>query len=75
MKLSIFRALAKINKVILPSYKDKDLTMLTKKDKLINKYERDIRRKVITHLTVQGNESIAAGLVLSTVIVDKVICL
>lgn len=35
MKLSIFRALAKINKVILPSYKDKDLTMLTKKDKLI----------------------------------------
>ncbi len=40
------------------------------KDKLINKYERDIRRKVITHLTVQGNESLAAGLVLSTVIVD-----
>ena len=44
--------------------------LIFKKDKLINKYERDIRRKVITHLTVQGNESIAAGLVLSTVIVD-----
>lgn len=44
--------------------------LIFKKDKLINKYERDIRRKVITHLTVQGNESLAAGLVLSTVIVD-----
>ena len=44
--------------------------LIFKKDKLINKYERDIRRKVITHLTVQGKESLAAGLVLSTVIVD-----
>jgi len=44
--------------------------LIFKKDKLINKYERDIRRKVITHLAVQGNESIAPGLVLSTVIVD-----
>ena len=44
--------------------------LIFKKDKLINKYERDIRRKVITHLTVQGSDSLAAGLVLSTVIVD-----
>lgn len=44
--------------------------LIFKKDKLINKYERDIRRKVITHLSVQGNDSISAGLVLSTVIVD-----
>jgi len=44
--------------------------LIFKKDKLINKYERDIRRKVVTHLSVQGSESIAAGLVLSTVIVD-----
>ena len=44
--------------------------LIFKKDKLINKYERDIRRKVVTHISVQGGESIAAGLVLSTVIVD-----
>ncbi|NQV42381.1 MAG: hypothetical protein HQ506_08520 [Candidatus Marinimicrobia bacterium] len=44
--------------------------LIFKKDRLINKYEREIRRKVITHLTVQGNDSLAAGLVLSTVIVD-----
>ena len=35
MKLSIFRALAKVNKIILPSYKDKDRTKLTMKDKMI----------------------------------------
>ena len=44
--------------------------LIFKKDKLINKYERDIRRKVITHLAVQGNENVAGGLVLSTVIID-----
>jgi len=44
--------------------------LIFKKDKLVNKYERDIRRKVITHLTVQKGEGLAAGLVLSTVVVD-----
>lgn len=44
--------------------------LIYKKDKLINKYERDIRRKVITHLSVQGGMNLAPGLVLSTVIVD-----
>jgi len=44
--------------------------LIFKKDKLINKYERDIRRKVVTHLSVQGGVSIAPGMVLSTVIID-----
>lgn len=44
--------------------------LIFKKDKLINKYERDIRRKVLTHLSVQQGEGISAGLILSTVIVD-----
>ncbi len=35
MTLSIFRVLAKVNKVILPSYKHKDLSKLTIKDKAI----------------------------------------
>lgn len=46
------------------------LKLIFKKDKLINKYERDIRRKIITHLSIQKGEGLAAGLVLSTVIVD-----
>ena len=35
MKLAIFRFLAGMNKMILPSYRDKDLTKLGKTDKLI----------------------------------------
>jgi hypothetical protein len=35
MKLIFFKTIAKVNKVILPSYKDKDLTKLTKVDKAI----------------------------------------
>jgi phosphate uptake regulator len=41
-----------------------------KKDKLVNKYERDVRRKVLTHLTVQGPIDVPAGLVLVTIIID-----
>lgn len=44
--------------------------LIFKKDKLINKYERDIRRKVVTHLSVQKGDGVAAGLVLSTIIID-----
>ncbi len=41
------------------------------KDKMINKYEREVRRKVITHLTVVGNEqSLTAGLVLISIVID-----
>ena len=35
MKVMIFKTLAKMNKVILPSYKDRDLTKLSMKDKMI----------------------------------------
>ena len=41
------------------------------KDKMINKYQREVRRKVITHLTVTGNEqSLTAGLVLISIVID-----
>jgi hypothetical protein len=35
MKLAFFRLLARCNRAMLPSYKNKDLTRLTKKEKLI----------------------------------------
>jgi phosphate uptake regulator len=41
-----------------------------KKDKLVNKYEREVRRKVLTHLTVRGPIDVPAGLVLVTIIID-----
>lgn len=39
-------------------------------DKRINAYERDVRRKVITHLTVSGPAGLTSGLVLVSVVID-----
>lgn len=39
-------------------------------DKRINAYERDVRKKVMTHLTVAGPTDLPSGLVLITVVID-----
>ena len=39
-------------------------------DKKINEFERDVRRKVMTHLAVGGKEDIGSGLVLVSVVID-----
>jgi phosphate transport system protein len=39
-------------------------------DKRINAYERDVRKKVMTHLAVAGSADLPAGLVLVTVVID-----
>ncbi len=41
-----------------------------KLDEQINAYERDVRKKVMTHLTVTGSRDLAPGLVLTSVVVD-----
>ena len=43
---------------------------IRKKDKLINKYEREVRRKVMTHCTMQGPSSLPSGMVLISIIID-----
>ncbi len=40
------------------------------KDQLINAYEREVRRKVMTHLAVGGEPDINAALVLVSVVID-----
>ena len=40
-------------------------------DKKINEFERDVRRKVMTHLAVGGREEIGSGLVLVSVVYKK----
>jgi phosphate transport system protein len=40
------------------------------KDKEINKYERQVRRNVLTHLTVSGTHNIVPGLVLVSIVID-----
>ena len=39
-------------------------------DKKINHFERDVRRKVMTHLAVGGKEDVGSGLVLVSVVID-----
>ncbi|UCH62479.1 MAG: hypothetical protein JSU77_11865 [Fidelibacterota bacterium] len=41
-----------------------------KMDKQINAYERDVRKKVMTHLAVTGPADLVSGLVLVSVVVD-----
>ena len=40
------------------------------KDQLINAYEREVRRRIYTHLTVSGDRDLNAGLVLASVVID-----
>ena len=39
-------------------------------DKKINEFERDVRRKVMTHLVVSGSEDLGSGLILVSVVID-----
>ena len=40
------------------------------KDKKINKYEREVRRNVLTHLTIAEDKNVGAGLVLISIVID-----
>jgi len=40
------------------------------KDKEINKYEREVRRNVLTHLTISGVHNIVPGLALVSIVID-----
>ena len=41
-----------------------------KKDKQVNAFERDVRRKVMTHCALQGPTQLPGGLVLVSIIID-----
>ena len=40
------------------------------KDRMVNEYERKVRRKVLKHLAITGGANIIPGLILTTIIVD-----
>jgi len=56
------------------SLRKKDTSKLSfdiyEKDKEINNYEREVRRNVLTHLTVAGTANIVPGLVLVSIVID-----
>ena len=39
-------------------------------DKKINSFERDVRRKVMTHLAISGTQDLGSGLILTSVVID-----
>lgn len=41
-----------------------------KADIRINKFEREVRRNLLTHLVVAGSQNLVAGLVLATIVID-----
>ena len=43
---------------------------IAKTDVKINKFEISVRRKVMTHLAVSGNEDLGSGLILTSVVID-----
>jgi phosphate transport system protein len=40
------------------------------RDKQINKYERDVRRKIVTHMSVSAKPDINMGLILTAIVID-----
>ena len=56
---------------VLRSSDDAELNEdIRKLDKRVNKYEREVRRKVMTHCTVQGASELPSGMVLVSVVID-----
>lgn len=43
---------------------------IRKKDKQVNAYERNVRRKVMTHCTIQGPAVLPSGMVLISIVID-----
>ena len=43
---------------------------IKKTDRKINKYEREVRRNVLTHLTIAGTQNLAPGMVLVSIVID-----
>ena len=41
-----------------------------KMDRKINKYERQVRRQVLTHLTISGTQNLVPGLALVSIVID-----
>jgi len=41
-----------------------------KTDRRINKYEREVRRQVLTHLTIAGTQNLVPGLALVSIVID-----
>ncbi|MFC1800695.1 phosphate uptake regulator PhoU [Nanoarchaeota archaeon] len=51
-------------------YKEKPELEVRKEDQEINKYEKQIRKKVLEHLTLNPKQDVTASLILTSIIID-----
>jgi len=69
--LAITQAMCMEAKIDLRHREDSEIDISMKdKDIEVNKYERDVRRKVFNHLVVQGTADLPSGLALISTIID-----
>ena len=69
--LEFDREMYKASRDSLRSTSTTDLPFdVRKTDRKINKYERQVRRDVLTHLTVSGTTNLVPGLVLVSIVID-----
>ncbi len=57
-------------KTLRESHTDELPFDVRKTDRKINKYEREVRRQVMTHLTIAGTQNLAPGLALISIVID-----
>ncbi len=54
--------------------RESDVSLLKKdirdRDKVVNEYQQDVRRKVMTHCALQGSKELAGGLILVSIVID-----
>ena len=56
---------------VLRETKETDVNQaIRKKDKKVNKYEREVRKKVLTHLAIQSPSGLAEGMALVSIVID-----
>ena len=56
--------------VLRETHENKVNEEIRQKDKIVNKYERSVRKNVITHLAVQSPADLAQGMVLVSIVID-----
>jgi phosphate transport system protein len=56
--------------VLRETHENKVDEKIRAKDKIVNKYERNVRKNVITHLAVQSPIDLAQGMVLVSIVID-----
>ena len=69
--LDITNEMFKESKKVLREHDTSEFTYnINEQDAIINKFQREVRKDVFTHLAMSGNEELPAGMVLASIVID-----